>query len=363
MLCWVIPFLKTVKTPVEKGLRRYFRTEHLRRIFCSQETFMGVIGPVAWAFEGDFQACPKGGSRALVSWLCDSIGAAGSKVLLNQRVERVLLKDGREVAGVLLENGKSVSTRYVIAACDIQALYEEMLPDGCIPAQLRRALNNADIYPSSFSIFLGLDCDPASLGFEEEILHLITNNVSRGDHTSGDPHRTIIVVVAPSLRDPSLAPKGKGTLIIHCPAYIDYQDNWRTGEGLTRGEAYKTLKREFADILLDRIEDTFAPGLKKHIEVMEIATPVTYRRYSGNVKGTIMGVKPTFKNVRAGVAHCKTPVKNLLLGGHCAEYGGGVPIAVKAGANASLIVMKEKKKAEYERLKHVMDGKVDAASG
>jgi len=165
-----------------------------------------------------------------------------------------------------------------------------------------------------------------------------------------------MIVIAPSVRDPSLAPEGKGTVMIHCPAYLDYEDNWKTGEGLARGEAYRALKRKFADILLDRIEKTFAPGLRKHIEVMEIATPVTYWRYTGNTKGSISGVKPTGRNIRAGVARYKTPVKNLLLGGHCAEYGGGVPMAVKAGANASLIVMKDMKKAAYDELKDVING-------
>ena len=143
-------------------------------------------------------------------------------------------------------------------------------------------------------------------------------------------------------------------MIIHCPAYLDFQKNWQTSEGLTRGKEYLALKKKYADILLDRIETTFSPGLRQHIEVMEIATPITYWRYTGNTMGTICGVKPTAKNIRAGVAHHQTAVKRLLIGGHCAEYGGGVPIAVKAAANASLIVLKEMNRKEYFRLKAVM---------
>ena len=356
MLFWAIPIFKHVRSPVEKGLRRYFSTEGAQKIFCSQESFMSVMVPIAWAFAGNFQTCPKGGSLTIALWLCDRIRSAGSKVLLNQRVERVLLNGRKEATGVLLADGNSLRARYVIAACDVQMLYEKMLPNGCIPARLRKALHNADIYHSSFSIFLGLDCDASSLGFGEEVLNLTRSDVLREDHMSGDPHRTIMIVTAPSVRDPSLAPEGKGTVMIHCPAYLDYEDNWKTGEGLARGEAYRELKKKFADILLDRIEKTFAPGLRKHIEVMEIATPVTYWRYTGNTKGSISGVKPTGRNIRAGVARYKTPVKNLLLGGHCAEYGGGVPMAVKAGANASLIVMKDMKASAYEELKDVING-------
>ena len=41
------------------------------------------------------------------------------------------------------------------------------------------------------------------------------------------------------------------------------------------------------------------------------------------------------------IAHYQTPVKNLLLGGHWAELGGGVPIAVKAATNATLLLLKK----------------------
>jgi phytoene dehydrogenase-like protein len=97
-----------------------------------------------------------------------------------------------------------------------------------------------------------------------------------------------------------------------------------------------------------------APELRKHIEVMEIATPMTYWRYTGNTKGSISAAKPTFKNIYSGVAHHQTPVKNLLVGGHCGEYGGGVPIAVKSGMNASLIVLKALAPSAYLHLRAML---------
>jgi prolycopene isomerase len=171
--------------------------------------------------------------------------------------------------------------------------------------------------------------------------------------SGGDPERTLITVNAPSLRDPTLAPSGKGTLTIHCSAHIDYADKWQTSEGMARGEAYRRFKKTFADVLISRVE-AFAPGLRSNIEVMEIATPITYWRYTGNTKGSISGTKPTGRNIRSGVAHYKTPVKNLLVGGHYGEYGGGVPMAVKAATNASLIVMKDLAPSAYAELKDVL---------
>jgi prolycopene isomerase len=357
MLHWVLPVWKHLRISTEKGLKRYFNSRGIQNLFCSEETFMSVVMPIGWAFTGDFRAPPKGGSQAFISWLCKNIESAGSKIFLNHPVKKVLLNDRDNAIGVLLEKGNSINSRYVLAACDVQTLYDEMVPGERIPEQLRKVLRDADLYYSNFSIFIGLDCDTTSLGFNEEVLCLTRDDVSQKDHSGGDPHKTSLIIIAPSVRDPSLAPKGKGMITIHCPAYMDYEDNWKTDEGLKRGEAYRILKREFADILIDRVENTFAPGLRKHIEVMEIATPVTYWRYTGNRKGSIMGASPTNKNIRAKLAHYRTPIKNLLLAGHWAEYGGGVPIAMRAGTNTSLMVLKDMNRAEYEKLKTVMDGK------
>lgn len=357
MLHWVLPVWKHLRISTEEGLKRYFNSQGIQNLFCSEEIFMSVVTPIGWAFTGDFQAPPKGGSQAFISWLCRNVESAGSKIFLNHRVNKVLLNDKNRAIGVSLEKGNSIDSRYVLAACDVEMLYDKMVPKEHIPEQLRKALRDADLYYSTFSIFIGLDCDASSLGFNEEILCLTRDDVSRKDHSGGDPRKTSLIIIAPSVRDPSLAPKGKGTITIHCPAYMDYEDNWKTDEGLERGEAYRTLKREFADILVDRVENTFAPDLRKHIEVMGIATPITYWRYTGNRKGSIMGAKPTNKNIKARLAHYKTPIKNLLLGGGWAEYGGGVPIAMRAGTNTSLMVLKDMNRAEYEKLKTVMDEK------
>ena len=59
---------------------------------------------------------------------------------------------------------------------------------------------------------------------------------------------------------------------------------------------------------------SLAPGLSEHIEVEEIATPVTYWRYTKNRQGSIMGQKPTDRNIKNRVASYRTPVPGLTRG-------------------------------------------------
>ena len=355
MLHWALPVWKHLRASAEKGLQRYFKGQEIRRVFCTEETFMSILVPIAWAFHGDFQAPPVGGSQTIIRWLCDKIRSAGSRVLPGRRVREVLL-DGTRAVGVSTTDGESIRARYVLAACDLESLYERMLPDGHISRDLNRRLHEADLYYSSVTLFMGLDCDAASLGFNEENICLSAENVSRDEQTCGDPHKTALAVLAPSFRDPTLAPEGKGNLVIHCPAYMDYSDNWKTGPGLKREQAYRDLKQEFASVLVDRVEKALAPGLRNHIEVMETATPITYWRYTGNRAGSIMGASPSKRNIKNRIAHYHTPVQNLILGGHWAEIGGGVPIAVRAAANASLIILKDCDRAAFKELLGVFEG-------
>jgi hypothetical protein len=73
----------------------------------------------------------------------------------------------------------------------------------------------------------------------------------------------------------------------------------------------------------------------------------------------MMGARPGKENMQAKVAHYNTPVKHLTLGGHWAELGGGVPVAVKAASNAALIVLQRLDPARAQLLADYMDGKND----
>ena len=237
-----------------------------------------------------------------------------------------------------------------------------MLPAGTVPAKLLSRLRAAELYSSSITISIALDCPTEALGFNEELVHIVDENEHFDAYSSGDPLKSEISILAPSLRDKTLAPEGQGTLTLYMPAMMDYKNNWHTEKdehgNYMRGEEYIKLKNEIAEIIISRVEEKVAPGLRSHILFYEIATPVTHWRYTGNKNGTMMGAKPGRANMQNKIAHYQTPVKNLLLGGHWAELGGGVPIAAKAGANAALLILKKENREAFDLLAAYMDGSI-----
>ncbi len=354
MAVWGMPFARLYKLDAVDGLARYVPSGRLSEIFISEEQLMAILVPLGWAYNHDFQAPPLGGSQAFPRWLVERIRGFGSEVVLRKRVDEIVLEGGRAV-GVRLESGEGIRAKYVLAACDLETVYRRMLPEGVVPAKLLDKLGQAELYDSSVTLSLGLDCPAQALGFGEEMVYLSRDGVSRQDQNGGDPHRSGLSILAPTVRDPSLAPPGKGTLTVYCPATLAYGDRWKTGPELKRGPEYRAFKRDYANILLDRVEGALATGLQDHIEHLDIATPVTHWRYTGNKDGSIMAARPSKANIKAGIAHYRTPVKNLLLSGHWAEYGGGVPLATRAGTNAALLVLKQEDRRAFRELVQVTD--------
>lgn len=344
-----------------KGLKRYFKDPAMLKIFGSEEELLSCLVPIGWAYYGDYQSPPKGGSQVFPEWLAYAVEHMGNDVSYQCRVEKVDLENGKAVGITLDRKGEkiSVKAKHIIAACDVEALYERMLPETAIPKVLKDKLHNAQLYSSAVTISLGIDCSVEQLGLDDAMLFIVRDDVKRTEHNAGNPHKAGISVLAPSFRDPSLAPPGKGTMTIYCYATFDQDDRWKTevdekGQ-LKRGEAYKKFKQEFADILISRVEKKIGHDIRSHIEYCDIATPITHWRYTGNRNGSLMGARPGKANMQAGIAGHRTPVKNLWLGGHWAELGGGVPIAVKSGMNAALLVMKELKPKAFKVLAKYVD--------
>lgn len=372
MLEFAIPFIPFVSYSGEKGLKKglnnFFKDPELQQLFTGENELLGCMVPIGWSYYGDFQSPPKGGSQVIPLWLQHIVEYYKNQVCLQCSVKKILIRDGRCSGLTFDHRGRSyeVESKYVVAACDIETLYEHMLPSDAVPRKLKKKLEDADLYSSSITISLALDCTAEKLGFNEELIHLVDERKSYEEQNSGDPLTTEISIIAPSMRDKSLAPEGQGTLTLYMPAFMNYQQEWRTEKGAhgfrMRGEAYHQLKKEVAEVIIGRVEEKIAPGLRSHILFYEVATPVTHWRYTGNKNGTMMGARPGRRNMKNKIAHYQTPVKNLILGGHWAELGGGVPIAAKAGANASLLILKKENRDAFLSLAGYMDNKISLES-
>lgn len=341
---------------VEKGLRKFFTDEKLLDLFRSEQDLLSCLFPIAWAYNDDYQNPPIGGSQVIPAWLKTKITSENSEVILSAEVFKIDVQNGK-FSGVSYRKRLKeyyLSADHLIAACDTDVLYNKLLPAEVVPDKIKKKLEVSEVYSSSVTLSIALSCTAESLGFGDEMILFHNETVGRTEHSSGDPYKSFISILAPTVRDKTLAPENKGTLNVFVPAWINYCNNWGTqinakGE-FERNEKYTQIKEEFAQIILSRIEERVCPNLRENIEFYEIATPITYYRYTHNKGGTMMGTRPGKTNMQLKVAHYVTPIKNLVIGGHWAELGGGVPIAVKAAYNAVLITLKDSDPKNYKKM-------------
>lgn len=359
-----LPLIQYLPFSAKMGMRLLFRSAGLKKLYSTEERLLSCLVPVGWAYNNDYQLPPQGGSRAFPEWITGLLKRWKAPVFYNSRVKKIIMENGRASGVSCIRDGEehTIHARYVIAACDVESLYTKMLPEGTIKKKIIRKQQNAEIYDSCVTVSLGLNCPASELGINEEQILMRRDDIPRKEQISGAPDKTEISVIANSSRDPSVAPEGKGILMLYAPCSIAFGNFWKTERddsgNFVRGTAYKSFKKEYADIIIQRVEEKLIPGLRSHIEVLDIATPITYLRYTGNRNGAIMGFRPSFRNIRNNVAHYSTPLENLFVGSQWAEIGGGVPNAVRAGMNSALLIIKKENPETFKILADVIDGKI-----
>jgi len=83
------------------------------------------------------------------------------------------------------------------------------------------------------------------------------------------------------------------------------------------------------------------PGLRDAIEVLEISTPLTNVRYTGNYRGAIYGWDQTLNNSGNSRVSHKTPIKNLYLVGAWSKPGHGYGAVIPSGLECFAEIVKD----------------------
>ncbi|MDW7992527.1 MAG: NAD(P)/FAD-dependent oxidoreductase, partial [Anaerolineae bacterium] len=73
------------------------------------------------------------------------------------------------------------------------------------------------------------------------------------------------------------------------------------------------------------------PGLSAQVEMVDVATPVTYERYTGNWRGSFEGWLLTPQNAQVQVPRTLPGLRNFYMAGHWTMPGGGLPTALLTG--------------------------------
>jgi phytoene dehydrogenase-like protein len=264
-------------------LRRAFRNI----FFQDHECFplLPYLYNIACAFKNN-AGFPQGGSLGLSKSIAERYQLLGGTIQYRSRVNRILVEDGRAV-GVELKNGSRHYADFVVSACDglttIYDMLEGKYVNETIETLYRDMLQRPDIlYPGVVSTFVGVEGD-----FDPQGPHSTTYLLSE-EEASELPavQQKSLVVQLRSHYSSGFAPPGKS--VIHCTYFSDfkYWSDLRTGDK----RKYRAEKRRVDEFIRSYLERLY-PGIRERIELIEISSPATTKRYTGNFNGSILAWK------------------------------------------------------------------------
>ena len=265
---------------------------------------------------------PIGGSMPMSKALEARYRELGGEIHFNKRVARILTSDNK-ATGIRLVDGTEERADRVISAADGHATLYDMLDGKYLDAATREPYEKWPIFHSLLYIALGVN-----RRFDE-----IPQSVSGFSFPLREP-----VVLADKLRDRlpvhiynqdhTMAPEGKNSIIIMLESDIEYWKDLAKDRNI-----YVQKKDEVAGLIISLLEQRF-PGIAGQVEVVDVATPITFERFTGNWKGSFEGWLITPENAYTLTKPMKQTVpglKNFYMCGQWVEPGGGLPTSVMSG--------------------------------
>ncbi len=274
---------------------------------------------------------PIGGSlnfaRAIEKRFCD----LGGEIHYRTRVAKILVEDGRAV-GVRLTDGKEYRADLVISAADGHATIFDMLDGKYLSDEQREAYDHMPTFAPIIQVSLGIDRD---LRNEP---HMVSYVLARPMQIAGEA-RTALGFKHYGY-DPTLAPEGKSVVEVVFGSDYAYWQKLADDP-----ERYDAEKKDIAIKVIAELETRY-PGITRQVEVVDVATPLTYERYTGNWKGSMEGwliTTQSIKKMMAGKGMSKTlpGLDNFYQIGQWVEPGGGLPPAVTSARGVIRTICKK----------------------
>jgi phytoene dehydrogenase-like protein len=255
---------------------------------------------------------PLGGSLFLARQMEKRYLSLGGSIHYNAEVKRIEVIKGR-ATGVVASDNERYRAGIIISAVDgYQTLYG-LMNGRYLDQTLKERYKKVDQYISGSAMYV-------SLGIHKPMEEL--------------PHRLFFPVrqpfdIDPSTRpeyldmmhyshDPISAPKGK-TLVTFLIPLKSWKYWWELSS--SHRDNYKATKQLAALNIIEAMDNHFG-DIKTKVGMIDVATPVTYYRYSRNLKGAIYGWNETPRISGYPAKFSIKGLDNFFMTGQWASAGG-----------------------------------------
>jgi phytoene dehydrogenase-like protein len=275
---------------------------------------------------------PIGGSLEFAKKIEKKYLSLGGKVNYNSKVTKILVENNKAV-GIKLENGNKINADIIISAADGYFTIYKMLEGKYIDSKIKSYYNGAfKPFPAIMQVSLGVNKD-----FSDQV-HSIDFPLQ--NPIIIDPVNTLNRITLKFYNfDPTMAPRGKTSVVSFFVADYDYWTQLRKNDK----DKYESEKKRISDEIISDLDLRF-PGLASAVEVIDVATPATYVRYTNNWFGSYEGWISDKKSMLTMMSKELPGLKNFYMIGQWVSPGGGLPSGVMTGRDVTQIICKKDKK-------------------
>lgn len=275
----------------------------------------------------------KGGSQTVANAFVEVIRQNGGEITLNTEVNSIIT-EGRTAVGVETDKGERYFGKYIVSNADATHTFHRLVGLDKLPKKFVAKMEEMEPSLSAFQVWLGLSdgfgATAKNIG-DNEIFVVTTYNQDRDYQysLSCDAENATFLITLYTNIDGSLA---KGDKSVVALTQLHGYDFWSKYEGdyfAGKKDDYEEEKERIARVLIKRTEKVI-PGISKYIEVMEVGTPLTIRRHTGNLRGAIYGWANTVPQ-GANRMPPKAPIKNLYLSSAWTFPGSGEAAVICSG--------------------------------
>lgn len=245
----------------------------------------------------------------------------GGSIQYQSKVERLIIENGA-VKGIILADGSRHFADRVLSAAD--GRFSQSLLLGKPEGDTKQTFNPNAVSDQPVQVNIGVDMDfSAEEGPVTYILHDSFNAAGR-EHGRITVHNKCF--------DPEAAPKGKSAITV----FLDSDYLWWKDFASDKAR-YKREKERCAEAVIDIMEH-YRPGFKDKIEVVDVSTPLTRERYTGNWMGAMQAWKPDSSIIRAILQsrpkYAYKDIQGLYMAGQWVEAWGGITTTAQSGRKA-----------------------------
>jgi phytoene desaturase len=321
MFFQMLPHMKNYRDCMSISMKDYmnkfknpFLREALIETFGEKAVLQAMTGIMAWYSEHN-AGYPEGGSLAFARSIAKKLHSKGVKIHYNSPVDKIIARHGN-CSGIILKDCIQVKGDIILSAADGYTTIYQLLEENYITKEIED-LYSRHTSPTCVQVSFGINDMCQSI--PRSLVHIFKTPVTLGGTEINH------VLIKNYDFDKKLHPRGKSVIVFIINAEYDYWEKISYGS-----DDYKKAKDDMAAFAINILNEK-CPGIEKKIEVTDVATPLTFQRYTSSWRGSFMSWMGGVKEKLPTHPHKLPGLTNFYMASQWTMPPGGLPNALLAG--------------------------------